>query len=245
MTDAVTVVLTSCGRFDLLERGLRSFYKKNTAPIDRFLFMENSGDETAREIARSVDPGIEVHLGRRGQLGSIDHAYGLVETPFIFHCEDDYVYFRGNFIEESMTILKADNQISMVSGRTWHHDNLFHVPVTEHSGISVRLPRRSLHPGWFGYAFHTGLRRKREWERFGPFAQHSREWDVSYTMKRAGFRMAYLAEEAYVDDDNGVSIGAKDPMRARFGWRRKLYRLRKMLKKRLFKIERALGYYTD
>lgn len=245
MTDAVTVVLTSCGRFDLLDRGLRSFYEHNTAPIARFLLMEDSGDESVREIAAAVDPTIEVHVGKRGQLGSIDHAYGMVETPFIFHCEDDYIFLRGGFIEESLKILNADDRISMVSGRRWNHADQFDVPVTEHSGIPVLMPPRALHPSWFGYAFHTGLRRKREWERFGPFTPYRREWDVSYAMKRAGLRVAYLAEAAYDDEDAGVSVGAVDPTRKRRGWGRRLYAFRKSVKKAVFFIERALGRYED
>ena len=80
LTDAVTVVLTSCARFDLLERGLRSFFEKNTYPIERFLLIEDSGDKTAREIAKAVDESIEVHVAavRRGQSASIDYAYGCL-----------------------------------------------------------------------------------------------------------------------------------------------------------------------
>ena len=245
MSEAVTVVLTSCGRFDLLERGLRSFFQHNTAPLARFLLMEDSGDDAVRDVAASVDPGIEVHVGRRGQHRSIDHAYGMVETPYIFHCEDDYIYFRGGFIEQSLTLLKANEEISMVSGRIWQHANLFDVPVSVLNGIEVRLPPRSLHPGWFGYAFHTGLRRRREWQRFGPFARYAREWDVSYAIKRAGLRMAYLADPAYVDDDAGISVGAVDPARKRRGMGRQFYRFRKALKKRLFLVERAFGRYAD
>jgi len=169
----------------------------------------------------------------------------MVETPYIFHCEEDYVYFRGGFIEESLTLLKADDTISMVSGRTWHHQDEFDVPVVDHHGIQVRMPPRNLHPGWFGYAFHTGLRRKREWDQFGPFKPYAREWDVSYAMKRAGLRMAYLADAAYCDEDEGVSVGAVDPTRKRFGVGRRMYTLRKSMKKSLFKVERALGRYND
>jgi len=245
MDDRVTVVLTSCGRFELLERSLRSLLDKNTAPFDRFLLMEDSGDESVRDIVSAVDPGIEVHVGRRGQLGSIDYAYGLVETPYIFHCEDDYVYFRGGFIEESLTLLKADETISMVSGRVWHHQDQFDVPVVEHHGLQVRMPPRGLHPGWFGYAFHTGLRRKREWQRFGPFKPLGREWDVSYAMKRAGLRMAYLAEAAYVDEDEGHSVGATDPFRKRRSLGRRISTVKKSFKKGLFHVEKALGRYDD
>ncbi len=251
MTDAVTVVLTSCARFDLLERGLRSFFEKNTYPIERFLLIEDSGDETAREIAKAVDESIEVHVAavRRGQSASIDYAYGLVETPYIFHTEEDYFYLRGGFIEDGLRILKAHDAVSVVSGEGFQDRqrtfNGLTLPVKKLAGVDVLLPPRSLHPGWYGYAFHPGLRRKREWERFGPFAPYRREWDVSYTMKRAGMHMAYLAIAAYDDDDGGYSVGALDPVRKRKGWGRKLHTIRKSLKKYFFYLERALGRYDD
>ena len=240
--NAVTAVLTSCGRFDLLERAIRSFIEHNTAPLARFLLMEDSGSNAARDIAAAIDPGIEVMVGQRGQLGSIDHAYGTVQTPYIFHFEDDYIFLRGGFIEESLTLLEKHDWISMVSARRWHHTELNLTPVSC-EGIEVFLPPPSAHPGWFGYAFHTGLRRKREWQRFGPFKPYDREWDVSYAMKRAGLRMAYLAEAASYDSDDGVSVSAVDPARKRNGIGKKKYKLKKSLKKGLFVIERALGRY--
>ena len=40
----VTFVLTSCGRMDLLEQTLDSFFKYNEYPIDRYLITEDSAD---------------------------------------------------------------------------------------------------------------------------------------------------------------------------------------------------------
>lgn len=247
--DLVTMVVTSCGRFDLLERMLRSFRAHNTHPIQRIIVTEDSGDPRAEAIAARIDPTIEVHVAqpRRGQIRSIDYAYGLVETPYIFHAEDDYVFLRGGFIEESLAILKADAQASMVSGRVFFHDEQFATPIPrgEIAGVPVILPPRSLHPGWFGYAFHTGLRRVAEWQRFGPFAPYEREWDVSYAMKRAGLHMVYLAEPAFMDHDEGLSVGAIDPTRKHRGIGRMGYSLKKSAKKTLFTVECALGRYAD
>jgi hypothetical protein len=39
----ITFVLTSCGRFDLLTDTIASFLAFNTAPIARYLVVEDSG----------------------------------------------------------------------------------------------------------------------------------------------------------------------------------------------------------
>ena len=40
----ITMVLTSCGRNDLLEKTLDSFFKYNTYPIERYIIIEDSAD---------------------------------------------------------------------------------------------------------------------------------------------------------------------------------------------------------
>ena len=39
-----------------------------------------------------------------GQLAAIDMAYSLVETEYIFHSEDDWLYIKPGYIEESLEI---------------------------------------------------------------------------------------------------------------------------------------------
>jgi hypothetical protein len=47
-------------------------------------------------------------------MKSIDRAYADVTTPFIFHCEDDWRFFRSGFIEESLLLLEHFADISTV-----------------------------------------------------------------------------------------------------------------------------------
>src|SRR5271170_1236016 len=44
ITSDVTVVVTSCGRQDLLERTMDSFLKYNRYPISKYIIVEDSGD---------------------------------------------------------------------------------------------------------------------------------------------------------------------------------------------------------
>ena len=52
-----------------------------------------------------------------GQIASIDKAYATVTTPYIFHCEDDWRFFRSGFIESSLALLQLDRSISVVCSR--------------------------------------------------------------------------------------------------------------------------------
>ena len=36
---------------------------------------------------------------RQGQIKSVDYAYSMVETPYIFHLEDDWEFYESYFIE--------------------------------------------------------------------------------------------------------------------------------------------------
>src|SRR5438067_8582136 len=98
----VTFVLTSCGRQDLLERTLDSFFLHNTYPIREFIVIED-GDGSKNDHLRSRYQKYAVswlQTGQRvGQVAAIDKAYARVKTDFIFHCEDDWEFLRPRFIE--------------------------------------------------------------------------------------------------------------------------------------------------
>ena len=51
---------------------------------------------------------------KKGQIQSIVEAYKLIKTPYIFHCEDDWVYTRKGFIKDSLKILDYDSKIIQV-----------------------------------------------------------------------------------------------------------------------------------
>lgn len=54
--EEVTLVITSCGRFDLLKRTLDSFFEKNTYPIKKIIITEDSteGKKLENLISRYV-----------------------------------------------------------------------------------------------------------------------------------------------------------------------------------------------
>ena len=124
--EKVTLVITSCGRFDLLKRTLDSFFEKNTYPIEKIIITEDSTEGKKLENLISQYENQEnkpnfhliINEVREGQLKSIDKAYKEVDTEYIFHCEDDWEFLKGNFIEKSMKLLKENPKLLTVGLRS-------------------------------------------------------------------------------------------------------------------------------
>lgn len=183
----VTLVVTSCGRFDLLRRTLESFDAFNTAPIREVFITEDSGD---RAVEACIPPHWKEHVTffvnnpRLGQLRSIDLAYSQVKTPWVFHCEDDWAFYRPGFVEESRRLLEADPEALQVWLRSFAHDLQVHSPYV------FREDRRvldgiayyrvgSTKAEWQGFSLNPGLRRLADYQALAPFAQYDGEKELS------------------------------------------------------------------
>jgi hypothetical protein len=199
-----TFVLTSCARFDLLAETMLTFCERNTAPFARYLIAEDSGDASVRDVLGGLPVAIEflVNDPPVGQMASIDRAYATVKTPYVFHCEDDWRFLRGGFVEESRAVLDARDDVSVVVarrlGQNATHDAIVRsAPVERVAGVDVRIPAADAHPVWGGYTFNPGLRRLADVRRIGSFAALVKESDASAWFKARGMRCAFLESPAY------------------------------------------------
>lgn len=117
MKKEITFVLTSCGRIDLLDKTLRSFFKHNSYKCKELFLVEDSVDnEVYKHIKKKWHKKLNLIFNKKkkGQITSIVDTYKKVKTPYIFHCEDDWVYTRDKFIEDSFKILSTDKKIIQV-----------------------------------------------------------------------------------------------------------------------------------
>ncbi|MDO5089762.1 MAG: glycosyltransferase, partial [Leptotrichiaceae bacterium] len=112
------MVITSCGRFDLLEKTLDSFFKYNTYPIKKIIITEDSteGNRLRKLISKYKNQNFHliVNEKREGQLKCIDKAYKEVDTEYVFHCEDDWEFLRKGFIEKSIEVIEDNPKIAIV-----------------------------------------------------------------------------------------------------------------------------------
>ena len=117
----VSLVITSCGRFDLLEKTLDSFFEENTYPIKKVIITEDSteGNKLKKLVSKYKNQNFDLIINetRLGQLKCIDKAYKKVDTEYVFHCEDDWLFLKEGFIEKSLEVIEDNPKIAIVGLR--------------------------------------------------------------------------------------------------------------------------------
>lgn len=238
-TLGVTLVVTSCGRLDLLQRTLDSLFAVERR-FDRTIVVEDSGDASVADEIRRHWPEATVLLNqpRLGQMRAIDRAYGEVETPWIFHCEDDWVFDAPPVLDEAVAFMTANPKISVACVRRVSELHPRFVRRLEPAPGSPFAPMPAdAHPEWFGYSFNPSLARRSFHEAYGPFADRKSEDGLSWRAKTDGWTMAFLLPgvAAHIGDERHVD----DPTLKK---RRKtvLGKFRRSIEKRVTRIRRAL-----
>lgn len=211
-TTPITVVVTACNRPDLLERTLDSFFVFNTYQhITKVIVVEDSGilglnDRLKGKFANTVT-WLDNET-RLGQIAAIDRAYAPVDTPYIFHCEEDWEFYEKGFIEPSMAILEANQKVIMVWLRA-HDDTMGH-PLDENflgvaktscgDEVKYRIMALDYDGRWHGFSFNPGLRRLEDYTNHFPegFSQsrfdrsNPDEATIGYRYKSLGYYAAIL-----------------------------------------------------
>jgi len=183
MRDSITMVVTSCGRQDLLEQTLRSFEEHAPNTLEELIIVEDTA--TDNSFVKDLMPTVKKFsllnspVERRGQLLNIEWAYSQVTTPYIFHCEDDWRFTKPQFIEDSLRILKKFNKCLMVHlrshqdqwqeshNRSWIEDQE-HTIEDDQGSLSYWKVRPWIqHDGGFGYTLNPGLRRLIDYKKIG------------------------------------------------------------------------------
>ena len=209
-----TVALTSCGRFDLLERTLNSLLPRLEGDIEKIIIVEDSANYDVFEIVRPFSrklaeegylpsgiytKGIEVIVNDPpiGQILSIDRLYSHIDTDWIFHCEDDWEFTGEGFIAKSFVLLKQFANFSMVGLRDEKEFRRkpFIPEVFEYSGICYRIANKS----HLVISFNPGLRRMHDYRIVGSYADlalRPSETTVAALYESLGYSIAYLCEPA-------------------------------------------------
>ena len=124
MYNNVTAVLTSCGRLDLLERTIKSLDQEfwDLIPV-KILTEDSANAEIFKKVKQENENGylknwtILYNEKKLGQSASIDRAYSLVKTDYVFHLEDDWEFYNDKFIDRSLAILEKYENIVQVTFR--------------------------------------------------------------------------------------------------------------------------------
>lgn len=184
----VTLVITSCGREPLLHKTCMSFGRFNTYPLYEVILIEDGGINHNRGlIAKYLNvkqEKIKIIKNNQniGQIQSIDIAYSQVRSEYIFHCEDDWEFYREGFIENSLDIIESDSKIFCVWIRAHDDTNGHPINMGSHSDTgqqSYFLMGEGYKGVWYGFTFNPSLRRTQDCFLLFPYA----DLPIAYQLK--------------------------------------------------------------
>ena len=171
-TSDVTFVVTCCGRPDLLEKTLDSFMKFNTYPIRQYIVVEDSGKPgiISESLKKKYETLPFVWIENKeniGQIKSIVNAYRNVKTKYVFHCEDDWEFYREGFIEQSKVILETIPTVIQAWLRERNDTNGHPVEKELLTATNMQTGEEAAfsyitathNTIWHGFSFNPGLKR--------------------------------------------------------------------------------------
>lgn len=206
-----TTVLTSCGRFDLLGETIASLQRH--FDVDRIIVAEDSENTAAAKQFADRFPVVDMRLNlpKLGQMRSIDAHYATLDTPYVFHLEDDWGFTRGIDLERVTKFLDDRPDIAVVCIAHRIYDPRFQKSAHKetHDGIDYLVWDLDAHPKWFSYSFNPSIARLSLWREVGPFAKFTTEENLSKFLKDRGMRIALVVPG--IADHIGDDRHAHDP----------------------------------
>jgi hypothetical protein len=199
MKSEVTLIITACDRLDLLEKTLNSFVTFNTFPIEELIIRDDSGVPEVQESMISLLDSLNLPFEYRifsneqiGQAKSIDLLMNAVRTFYVFHCEDDWEFYKPGFIDKSLKILKENEKVGFV----WLRDPSDGI-MASHEEIPLNpgdsqyyLVKRNEHSN--GFSCNPHLKRMQDYIK--PYQEFESESAIGKFYEVMGFETAWLTE---------------------------------------------------
>lgn len=202
----ITLAITTTeGRLNLLTRTLTSLMENTGDVYKNIIINDNScnSDNCAR-ISDLVSKFSQNFLILRngtnnGQVEGIDNIYKLVNTKYIFHLEDDWEFYNGNFIHKSIDVLESNPKITNVSIRqrdTFEASSQHpvHGPFFTQLGTEYYKYHTGYKGIWHGFSWNPGLRRLSDYKLIGSYKQYINEQGVGNFYYQNGFESACLKD---------------------------------------------------
>jgi glycosyltransferase involved in cell wall biosynthesis len=202
-TSEIALVITSFNRPDLLKQTTDSLIKFADYLFTDYIIIEDSGSKEMNEhLKRNYDNWhLILHDQNKGAYESIDEAYSHVKTPYVFHCEDDWLFTKGGFIKPALDVLKSNPSIMQVN--LSNEQNMPIEPEILKAGkTEYRIMGKSNDGFWEGFTCNPSIRSMAGYEKTKPWTQYANKLDDGYFLAlhemKAGKRYKELGYHAAV-----------------------------------------------
>lgn len=195
--DNITLCLTIGKRPNELRQTLTSLLDK--VAFTHIIAINDFGDEQTNAVFCDLCPqGELICLGyNMGHHKACDYMYAKIKTPYVFHCEDDWLFDSAPNIEQIIALLDSMPHISAVTLR-----NIDDMGLSPEEMKLVRYVSTSfidiayfsdIHKQWYGYSFNPHIARLDTWQSLGSFTKFKKERHISRTLRQQNKDMVFLA----------------------------------------------------
>ena len=226
IVEQVTLCLTIGRRPELLKRTLHSLLQQTT--FSKIIAINDFRDEATNSVFRTMCP--EGHLisldHQLGHHGAVDFMYSRIKTPYVFHCEDDWLFDTSLDLNSAVQLLESDPCISQVCLRKISDFRFLELDQARILNVRYSTSPYSrldaLHAQWHGYTFNPHLAKVDMWKSLGGFSQFKKERHISRRLRSDGRFSAYLNPGScqHIGELQSVSPSAADPKGFRL-WRKR------------------------
>lgn len=228
MKNEITLCLTIGRRPIILRETLASLLHR--AEFKQIIAINDFRDQETNDVFKELCPtGILINPNQQlGHHCAVDLMYSKVTSPYIFHCEDDWLFNSDLMLDESIRLLEWNENIGSVCIRQIEDFNLNHdqqsKKITEQHG-DIKFSRLdAAHEQWHGYTFNPHVTKLSQWKKFGPYSAFKKERHISRKVRRAGTFVAYLQPGSCVHI--GVDDSVSNPIKkSKFGFRELLKKM--------------------
>ena len=217
----ITITMTSCKRYDLFYKTVSSFINccLDIHLIDEWIVVDdNSSDEDKLKMITDF-PFIKYiwkTKENKGHPRSMNIIREMVETPYVFHIEDDWLFFRKeNYITICLSIIEDDKQYGQcLLNRLYGERSRCHDIV---GGIrkfckGIRYYEHEFYTGdeldefkkrninqkhcayWPHYSLRVGMMKTEVWKNVGMYDEKSQhfEMDYAYRYVNKGYKTVFM-----------------------------------------------------
>tara|TARA_B110001450_G_C17650924_1_gene493240 strand:+ start:116 stop:808 length:693 start_codon:yes stop_codon:yes gene_type:complete len=210
MTLNTTLCITIGLRPIELKRTLKSLSSiLHSMPV---IAINDFGDEETSKVFKEMVPHgrIVQYKSKKNHHKALDELYSNVSTKYIFHCEDDWIFNRSDFIDDSIKILQEFPNVSSVSFRDINNFSFSSEQLCQRliiEGDNIKYTRLDpLHDQWYGFSLNPNIFEKKLWEQIGKFSQFKKERHISRFLRANDMHMAFLEPGPCIHGGDDVSI---------------------------------------
>lgn len=198
------VILTSCGRYDLLDITISSFLTHADIVPTKFIVYDDYGWNNASESLKQQYtslaekyPNISFHAGdvRIGQINALDWLMQHVDAEYYMTLEDDWEFYKTGFMQKSIDILSQHPDIIQCWLREVNDTNGH--PIIKMDGLYSFMSTKHQ---WKGFSFNPAVRRLADYKpyssiaKFNPSDPASAEKKIGEYYFKKGFRACIINE---------------------------------------------------